>query len=242
MDSVQKSFAPRVLVIVPAYNEEKSIEKVVRSLADIPVDCLVINDGSVDSTVEILRAMRAPHVDLFQNLGIGGAVQTGYRYALQNGYDIAVQFDGDGQHDASYIRRILKPIMRGDADIVVGSRFVGDESLFKSSYARRVGITVLSFILKMMSGQRVRDVTSGFRAVNRDVIKLFAHSYPSDYPEPESLGVALTCGFTVLEVPVAMHERQTGKSSIRGMSSLYYMVKVGLSIVLTCSFKRSKRK
>lgn len=241
MDSVKEPFTPRVLVIVPAYNEEKSIEKVARSLADSSVDCIIINDGSTDSTAEILRAMRTPHIDLFQNLGIGGAVQTGYRYASQNGYDIAVQFDGDGQHDVAYIKRIIEPIICGDADIVVGSRFVGTESLFKSSCARRAGITVLSFILKLVSGQRVRDITSGFRAVNRDVIKLFANSYPSDYPEPESLGEALAHGFTVVEVPVAMHERQGGQSSIQGLSTLYYMVKVGLSIVLTSSFRKSKK-
>lgn len=223
----------RVLVIVPAYNEEANICAVIDQLAEYPqYDVLVVNDASTDRTPLLLSQKEVRHVDLVANLGIGGGVQTGYIYADRNGYDIAVQFDGDGQHDAAYIEKIIEPIVAGRADYVVGSRFVGQESDFRSSFTRRCGIRLLSLAIKVRTGIRIYDVTSGFRAVNRNVIRRLAACYPADYPEPESLAMTLRSGLSVEEVGVAMHERLGGESSIAGFSSILYMVKVGLAILL----------
>lgn len=221
-----------VLIIVPAYNEEANIEKVVRKLERLPYDYVVINDGSRDATPRILDDLQANHIDLCQNLGIGGAVQTGYKYALNHGYQIAVQFDGDGQHDESCIDRLIQPILDGKADMTVGSRFVGEGNAFKSTVARRAGITILSALIKLITGQRIYDVTSGFRAVNQDVLREFVQYYPHDYPEPESLSCMISLGKRVQEVGVVMHERQGGTSSIGAKSALYYMLKVGLAIIV----------
>lgn len=224
----------RVLVIVPAYNEAGNLEKVVTDLRSASVDFVVVDDGSTDDTEDVLVSLGAPHVVLCQNLGIGGAMQTGYRYAWRGGYDVAVQFDGDGQHDAACIEALIEPLASGRADLVVGSRFLGGENRFKSSFSRRIGIRCLSLVLRLVAGERVVDVTSGFRAVNREVMGLFAKSYPVDYPEPESLAVVLASGLRVVEVPVVMHERAGGVSSIKGgLSAFYYMVKVGTAILLS---------
>lgn len=220
------------LVIVPAYNESESIESVVGTLEALPYDYIVINDGSTDSTAQKLDAMGAAHIGLCRNLDIGGAVQTGYKYALAGGWSVAVQFDGDGQHDAECIGRLIEPVLAGEADLTVGSRFVESENEFLSSRSRRAGIRILSSLIKLMTGTRIRDVTSGFRAANRDVIRKFVDYYPADYPEPESLAGLLAAGMRVREVGVIMHERQGGTSSIGGMSAAYYMIKVGLSILL----------
>lgn len=230
-----------VLLIVPAFNEQDSIREVIRTIEGSGYAYLVVNDGSTDATAQLLEEMNASHVNLVENLGIGGAVQTGYKYALRQGYRIAVQFDGDGQHDVSYVDKLIEPILLDQADIVVGSRFVGSESAFRSSFARRMGIRILSGLLKLTSGSYVHDVTSGFRAVNRKAMAVFARSYPIDYPEPESLAYALARGFKVAEVPVAMHERSGGSSSISGLGSMYYMIKVGLSILIS-GVKRPTRR
>lgn len=224
-----------VILIVPAYNEEENIAGVVASLRDSGYAFVVVNDGSTDATGAILDELGAPHVDLAENLGIGGAVQTGYKYALAHGYKIGVQFDGDGQHDVGYVASLVQPLLNNQADIAVGSRFVGDESEFKSSFARRTGITLLSLTLKLISGKTIKDITSGFRAVNERGMRLFAHSYPTDYPEPESLAYAFSHGLTAVEVPAAMHERSGGASSIAGLDTVYYMVKVGISILISGS-------
>lgn len=229
-----------ILLIVPAYNEEENIEGVVASLRESGYSFVVINDGSTDGTGTLLDKLRAPHVDLVENLGIGGAVQTGYKYALAHGFKIGVQFDGDGQHDAGYVDRLVSPLLRNEADIAVGSRFVGDESDFKSSLARRSGIVLLSSTLKAISGKTIKDITSGFRAANERAMQLFARSYPTDYPEPESLAYAFSRGLTAVEVPVAMHERAGGSSSIAGLDAVYYMVKVGISILISGSSKSSR--
>ena len=235
---MRKASQPNILVIVPAYNEGENIEAVVAKLRALPeVDFLVINDGSADNTGDLLLEMGAPHVTLCQNLGIGGAVQTGYKYAWRNGYDVAVQFDGDGQHDASYVKAIAQPIIDGQANLVVGSRFIGNESEFQSSGARRAGIKLLSGTLKLATGKRIRDVTSGFRAADKHAIALFAESYPSDYPEPESIAFAIAQGLGVSEVPVSMNERTGGTSSIAGLDVVWYMLKVGLSILLRGAYR-----
>lgn len=224
----------RTIAIVPAFNEEESILAAVRDLRENApfVDVLVVNDGSSDGTSRLLEENNVDHIDLIRNLGIGAAVQTGYKYALKEGYDIAIQFDGDGQHSAKYIADLVEPITNGDADLVVGSRFKGDIEGFKSSPLRRLGITILSAVLKLASTNKIEDVTSGFRAADKEVISLFANYYPDDYPEPESLALVARKGLRVSEVPVSMNERVGGVSSINKMDSVYYMIKVTLAILI----------
>lgn len=238
------TFDEKILVIIPAYNEEESILGVIDDLIkNAPdVDYIVVNDGSTDDTSRILKAHGIPHISLIKNLGIGGAVQTGYKYALQNGYSIAIQFDGDGQHSARYIADLIQPILRGEADLVVGSRFKGETEGFKSSSMRRLGITILSGVLKMASTNKIEDVTSGFRAAGKRAIKLFASYYPDDYPEPESLALVARKGLRLVEVPVSMRERTGGESSIKRMDSVYYMIKVTFAILIqTNIYERRSR-
>lgn len=223
----------RVLVIIPAYNEAGSIKYVIEKLkTDCPdVDYVVVNDCSDDDTGEILKSMGASYLKAPINLGIGGGVQTGYRYADIKGYDIAVQIDGDGQHDTSYLSEVIRPIIEGEADIVIGSRFVEKEG-FQSTGLRRFGINFLSGWIRFWCGAKVLDVTSGFRAVNRRFIEVYASDYPRDYPEPEAIVKAAICGARIKEVPVIMKEREKGKSSITPLRSIYYMIKVSLAIVI----------
>lgn len=223
----------KILALIPAYNEEETIENVIRDLKkkNPDIDYLVINDGSVDRTEEILSGMGASYITLPFNLGIGGGIQTGYRYALEGGYDIAIQVDGDGQHDTFYIPAMVELIEKGEADIVIGSRFIEGEG-FQSSGMRRLGISFLSRLIKLCCGVKVLDVTSGFRAVDRKYFEMFAGDYPVDYPEPESLITASLRGAKIREVPVKMRERQGGVSSISFFQSIYYMTKVSFSIIL----------
>lgn len=225
--------APRVLVIVPAYNEQDCIVETVRRIKETGYDYVVVNDGSKDDTLKLCRENGINVLDLPQNLGIGGAVQAGHKYAQHYGYDIDVQVDGDGQHDPSYIPQLVKMIEDG-ADLAIGSRFVQETDGFQSTWLRRVGITWLSGLLKLLTGKIVTDPTSGFRASGRRAIELFCDSYPMDYPEPESISSALKRGLQVRECSVNMLERQGGKSSIGGFSSIYYMIKVSLAILITC--------
>lgn len=227
----------KVLVIIPAYNEEENIIKTVKKVksykpkTSYKVDYIIINDGSTDNTKEICEKNKFNVINLIQNLGIGGAVQTGYKYALENKYDIAIQFDGDGQHDENYIDTLVQEIEKG-ANLVIGSRFVANLSKFKSSNIRRLGIKILSFLIKFCTGKKIYDSTSGFRAVDKKVIKLFANHYPAEYPEPESVTELIKQNYNVVEVPVEMHERQFGKSSIRPLKSIYYMFSVCISIII----------
>ena len=188
---------------------------------------------------EILKKNDLPHINLIHNLGIGGAVQTGYKYALEHDYDIAIQFDGDGQHDVRYVKKLIKPILDGEADFTIGSRFVEELSKFKSSKARRIGINIISFFIKLFTGKKIYDTTSGFRAVNKDIIKFFAMYYPIEYPEPVSTTELLKQGKRVKEVSVEMNEREGGVSSIRAWKNAYYMINVILSIVIV-SIRRYK--
>ncbi len=234
----------KTLIIIPAYNEKDNIDKVLDELEkDYPqYDYVVINDCSTDITPYILKNRGANFVDLPINLGIGGGVQTGYLYAYENGYDVAVQMDGDGQHMPKYIADIIAPIERGEADAVVGSRFINNEG-FQSSFMRRLGIVILSAMIKILTGMRITDVTSGFRAVNREGIKLFARNYAQDYPEPEALVVSARNGLKTVEVPVVMKERLGGESSINGFKGAYYMIKVSLALIFArITTKRSKAK
>lgn len=231
----------KVLLIIPAYNEEENILKTCNKIKEEnkDLDFIVINDGSKDSTLEILKKNNLPHINLIHNLGIGGAVQTGYKYALEHDYDIAIQFDGDGQHDVRYVKKLIKPILDDEADFTIGSRFVEELSKFKSSKARRIGINIISFFIKLFTDKKIYDTTSGFRAVNKDIIKFFAMYYPIEYPEPVSTTELLKQGKRVKEVSVEMNEREGGVSSIRAWKNAYYMINVVLSIIIV-SIRRYK--
>lgn len=223
----------KVLIIIPAYNEEENIESLINDIYErCPyADYLVVNDCSKDNTEEILQRTGANYMSNPVNLGIGGTVQGGYVYALKNGYDIAVQVDGDGQHDISYLGKMVEPIEKGEADIVIGSRFIEKQG-FQSSAGRRFGINFLSGLIRFCTGIQIKDVTSGFRAVNRKFIEIYAHSYPQDYPEPEAIVAGVMQGGRIKEVPVIMRERAGGTSSINIWRSVYYMIKVSLAIII----------
>ena len=229
----------KILLIIPAYNEEENILKTYEMIEkynkdnNTKYDVIVVNDGSKDRTREILEENNIPHINLLCNLGIGGAVQTGYKYAYQNDYDIAVQFDGDGQHDINYVKDIVEPIKSKKWNMVIGSRFLDEEvSSFKSSQARRIGIQIISYFIHLKTKVKVLDTTSGFRAVDKKIIELFSHCYPTEYPEPISTVEVLRRNLKVKEVPVNMKERSGGKSSINSWKTVYYMVNVILSILL----------
>ena len=221
------------MLIIPAYNEAENIEHVVENLIkNFPqYDYVVVNDGSTDGTDKLCEEKGYELLNLPINLGIGGAVQTGYRYALKRDYDIAVQLDGDGQHDAAYVENIIKPLTDGRADVVIGSRFLKKEG-FQSSGSRRAGINLLSVLIRLCTGKQIRDVTSGFRAVNRRFIEIYAKDYPSDYPEPEAIITAVMHRGRITEVPVVMKEREKGTSSINFRRAVYYMIKVTLAILV----------
>lgn len=224
----------KVLVIIPAYNEEKSIVNSVKNLKEHnkDVDYIVINDGSKDNTKKVCIENDINIINLPTNLGIGGAVQTGYKYALKNNYDVAIQYDGDGQHNPKYITKMIDEITKGN-DIVIGSRYIEELSNFKSTFMRRFGIKILHFVIKLTTLKNIYDPTSGYRAVNSKIIKLFAQDYPIDYPEPESIVKVIKLGYKVSEIPVEMNERKNGTSSIKFFDSIYYMIKVSLAIIIT---------
>ena len=228
----------KVLMIIPAYNEEKSILNTVTSIKNTKLknhtlDYIVINDGSKDNTKEVCKKNNINFIDLSVNLGIGGAVQTGYKYALYNNYDIAIQFDGDGQHDAAYIESLVNEIINGN-DIVIGSRFVSNLSEFKSTAMRRVGVNLLSKLIKICTKKRIYDPTSGFRAGNKKIIEEFANEYPADFPEPDTIVSIIKKGYKVSEIPVKMNERKEGKSSLNSniFKPAYYMIKVCIAIII----------
>ena len=221
------------LIIIPAYNEQESIKKTVEDIIkNAPeFDYIVINDCSTDRTKEICETEKFNVVHLPVNLGIGGAVQTGYLYAARNGYDIAVQVDGDGQHDPKFLSKMAEFIEAEHADMVIGSRFINKEG-FQSSGERRVGIKYFTMLIKLLTGAKITDPTSGLRMVNREIIEFFAEEYPKDYPEPESVVAILRRKKKVLELPVIMRERSGGVSSISMKKSVYYMIKVSLAILI----------
>lgn len=234
----------RVLIIIPAFNEEQCILDVYNKIIDYDkknktnYDVIVINDGSIDNTERILKDNNIPHIQLIQNLGIGGAVQTGYKYAFLNGYDIAIQYDGDGQHEIACVKDLIKPIVNNECDMVIGSRFVKiDNDNFKSTFARRIGINIISLFIKIFARFKIADPTSGFRACNKKLIEFFSNTYPTEYPEPVSEVAILEEGFKVKEVSAKMHERQGGKSSIHAWKNVYYMINVTIAMFIE-SIKR----
>jgi glycosyltransferase involved in cell wall biosynthesis len=222
----------RRVAIVPAYNEEQAVAGVIDELRafDPGLDVVVVDDGSIDRTAAVAAAKGARVLRLPFNLGIGGAVQTGFRFAYEHGYDLAVRLDGDGQHDPAQLTTVLEPVLRGEADIVVGSRFVSEAEGYRSSRTRRIGIRLLAWVVSRIVGQPVTDTTSGFQAVNKHGIALFAHDYPHDYPEVEAIVMVFRHRLSLREVPVTMRARDGGRSSITTLKSVYYMVKVLLAI------------
>ncbi|MEI8105429.1 MAG: glycosyltransferase family 2 protein [Actinomycetes bacterium] len=221
----------RRIAIVPAFNEERNIGRLLDEIRTHAPDLevVVVSDGSTDATAEVARGRGARVVVLPFNLGIGGAVQTGFRFAWEEGFDLAVRLDGDGQHDPAQLHAVIDPVAAGEADIAIGSRFIG-EGGYRSSAARRVGIGILARVVSRVARQRLTDTTSGFQALNRRAIGLYAAELPHDYPEVEGLVMALRHGLRVCEVPVTMREREHGRSSISALASVYYMIKVLLAV------------
>jgi glycosyltransferase involved in cell wall biosynthesis len=223
----------KLLVIIPAYNEEASLSGVIGDIRNhiSDADVVVVNDGSRDGTARVAREMGVPVLNLPFNLGIGGAMQAGYRYASRHAYDAAIQFDGDGQHCGCEITKLIKPLLQGEADLVIGSRFMQPGS-YKAPVMRRIGMYIFSVVLSVILKSRVTDTTSGFRAANRKIIDFFSRSYPEDYPEVEALVLVHKQGLRIAEVPVAMRERTGGQTSITAVRSVYYMVKVLLAVFI----------
>lgn len=221
------------LVIIPAYNEAESILTTVQDVLDHApgFDYVVVNDCSRDDTIRICREHHLNVLDLPINLGIGGAIQTGYRYALECGYDMAVQFDGDGQHDAKYLQLLADKLESEQLDMVIGSRFIENKG-FQSTGLRRFGIQFFKGLIKLLYGETITDATSGMRLCNRRVLEQFSQNYPQDYPEPETVARLLRHRYRVKEVPVVMRERQGGTSSINPAKSVYYMIKVSAAILI----------
>lgn len=233
----------KIAAIVPAYNEERSIAAVVNDIKKVSAEngfdtvVVVVNDCSTDSTSEVISRLDCIAMDLPVNLGIGGAVQTGFRFALENNYDFAIQVDGDGQHPAEEISRLLFAQKEHNADVVIGSRFL-EKKGFQSSAVRRTGISYFRFLNKILAGVDVTDSTSGFRLLNRNALETVSAYYPDEYPEPEAIVLFAKKKLKICEVSVEMRQRQGGKSSIGFFSSVYYMWKVTLGIIFT--FIRTK--
>ncbi|WP_202904737.1 glycosyltransferase family 2 protein [Marinagarivorans algicola] len=228
---------PKICIIVPAFNEEVSIAKVITSLKahNSRYVVVVINDASKDKTQAVAESTGfARVITLPCNLGIGGGVQTGFLFAKRNNCDIAIQFDGDGQHVAEEITKLTTPIINGEADVVIGSRFVGSNTeTFKSTALRRIGIKFFQWLNSILIKQKITDNTSGFRSYSREALELLAEQYPVDYPEPEAVILLGKNGFRIKEVFTRMEARDGGESSIGGIKSAYYMIKVTLSILIT---------
>ncbi len=228
---------PKVLIIVPAYNEASNLPHLIQELNaackesdQAAISVLVINDGSTDNSKEVLSSAGVAYLSMPFNIGIGAAMQTGYQYALENKYDIAIQIDGDGQHDPKMIDAMIDAI-KGGYDAVIGSRFI-DKQGYQSTRLRRGGIVILSSLISFLYGIKILDVTSGLRAVNSRLIHIYARDYSDDYAEPEAIAQALDAGAKVKEIPAVMRDRQNGESSINTLKSFYYMVKVSLAVIM----------
>ena len=226
----------KVAIIIPCYNEADNILVLYNEINstkksnDYIIIPLFINDCSTDNTKQVLRENQIPHLNLSVNLGIGGAVQAGFKYALRNHFDIAIQMDGDGQHPPTELHKLIAPIFSGEADIVIGSRYLTNEG-FQSSIYRRLGINYFKWLNKKLVGIVINDTTSGYRALNRSALKLVSEYYPDEYPEPESIILFSLNNIRIKETPVLMRERQGGQSSIRSYKTIYYMFKVTLGII-----------
>lgn len=224
-----------LFIIIPCYNEEDSIEKLLAELLasdyseTYSIHPVVVNDKSTDNTLEIIKRFPVFILDLPINLGIGGAMQTGYKFAFSKGADLVVQMDGDGQHPPSELGKLLSAHESSGYDVVIGSRFI-DKKGFQSTILRRSGIKYLCLLSKIFTGRSIKDITSGFRLLNKRALTIVANDYPDEFPEPDSLITFTQRGLSIMEVPVIMRDRQGGKSSIQYVSQLYYITKVTLSM------------
>ncbi len=221
------------LIIIPAFNEENNIGTIINEIQNcrINFDVLIIDDGSTDATAEVARSHDVLVVSLPFNLGIGGAVQTGFKFALRNGYNYAIQVDADGQHNPSEIEKLFEPLKEGEFDVVIGSRYL-DKNDYQTTFFRRVGAVIFMGLNFLTTGQKIKDNTSGFRCYNRRTIEFLSKTYPDDYPEVEAIAVLGKNGFRIKEIPVRMRSRHSGSSSITNLKSIYYMIKVSLAILI----------
>ena len=234
-----------VLIVVPAYNEAENIVKTIEDIKQhTDSDYIIVDDCSKDSTYQICKEHGFNVLHLPINYGLTSGVQIGFKYALENNYDALIQFDGDGQHDVNFIPQICEPLINGQADMCIGTRYLDkNESKFQSTFMRRLGSNIISIVIKIFTGKKITDPTSGFRAVNRVVIEEFAKNYPTEYPEPESTVSLLVNNYRVAEVPVSMNERDGGVSSIRLWKTADYMIKVVLAIIIdSISFRKRRKK
>ena len=236
----------KIALVIPCYNEQDNIISLFNEIKQLPLNPnynltpVFVNDCSTDDTLQILKTNQLTHLNLTVNLGIGGAVQTGFIYALNNDFDIAIQMDGDGQHPPSELEKIILPIINKNADIVIGSRYITKEG-FQSSFIRRVGINYFKWFNKALTGVIINDSTSGYRAINKKALKVVSNYYPDEYPEPEAIILFHLNNLKIKEVPVVMRERTSGESSIRAFKTIYYMIKVSLGILflyLRLKFKK----
>jgi len=225
--------APRVLIVVPAYNEERSLARVLAAIKEkAPAyDVLVVNDGSGDGTSRAARAGGASVVDLSFNLGIGGAVQTGFKHALRQGYAVVVQVDGDGQHPPEEIQKLVEPVLRDAYDVVIGSRFL-EPTDYRGSRRRRLMIALLSWLCSRFAGGKITDCTSGFRAFSQPAVAFLADNYDMEYPEPKCIPALARQGMRIKEVSVNMRERASGISSLSGLKALSYVINVTLALLV----------
>ena len=220
------------IAIIPAYNEEKTIKKVIEEILEQNIcDVIVINDGSKDNTANEAKKTNAILINLTNNLGIGGAVQTGYKYARLHDYDYAFQVDGDGQHDPKYIKDMLKTIEEKNVDILIGSRFV-NKSEYKQTFFRKIGGNWISALIKILTKQKIYDPLSGYRLVNKKVIQEFANKYPCDYPEPETNLQMILKGYKIEEFPMNMKQREFGNSFVTPITAIWYMIKVTVALII----------
>lgn len=226
----------KVAIVIPCYNEASNIMSLYKEIRsanysdNYDIHPIFINDCSTDLSKDILENNQIPHLNLCVNLGIGGAVQLGFLFALQNGFDVAVQMDGDGQHPPSELEKLLNPILRAEADVVIGSRYITNEG-FQSSYLRRFGINYFKWLNKTLVGITINDSTSGYRALNLKALNIVSKYYPDEYPEPETIVLFAMNNLKMVEIPVIMRNRQEGKSSIRNYKIIYYMFKVTLGVI-----------
>jgi len=224
----------KILIVVPAYNEQESIQQTIQEIfmSSLPLSAVVINDGSSDLTAHKVSQTKALLISLPFNLGIGGAVQTGFKFAKEHDFDLVVQVDADGQHDTSFLEVLIEPVLNNEVDMSIGSRFIPPYTGYQSSFVRRIGINFFARLISFLTGYKITDPTSGFRAYNKKMINVFAQYYPHDFPEPEAIVVAGRYRARIKEVPVVMRKRFSGQSSIRYFKTLYYMIKVTIAILL----------
>jgi len=229
----------RIAVIIPAYNEEKNLLTIINEIRNnMPqADVIVVDDGSSDGTSKVAKKAHVKLISLPFNLRIGGAVQTGIKYAVRNNYEIVVQVDADGQHDPKYLSKLIEPIVREGTDIVIGSRFLGKNAT-GTSYIRGLGIRFFSWLVKLITGEKIVDCSSGFRALSRRAAVFFSKYYPTDFPDAEALIMAHFAGLKITEVRTEFRNRKTGKSSLNFFRFLYYPIKETLAILFLVMKRR----